>query len=182
MRQFCCNWPNCAECALLAGVTPNAVLQALSVNVPAPASLWTYDALGSAVNGSADGLAFLRTNTAVTNLITAGANLLTNDSSVYASYAIIMNQALARKVLLYLHCMIVIVLVKNCSVQYVHDAFDASDCKSPDDSQALCHFVFYIASLYRQSLTKLPSVLPSLTTSQVIVRYTDTGVGELIVN
>ena len=88
------------------GVTPNAVLQALSVNVPAPASLWTYDALGSAVNGSADGLAFLRTNTAVTNLITAGANLLTNDSSVYASYAIIMNQALARKVLLYLRCII----------------------------------------------------------------------------
>ena len=61
-------------------------------------TLWSYDALADAATGSAAGLAMLKANIQVANLVTSGANVLTNDSSLYASFAIIMNQALAKKV------------------------------------------------------------------------------------
>lgn len=73
-------------------------MQALGISLPEGVTLFTYNAMGQAINGSAVALDFMKSNSHVTNLVTSGANLLTNDSSVYASYAIIMNQAIARKV------------------------------------------------------------------------------------
>ena len=74
------------------------LLTALAVTVPEGQTLWSYDALADAATGSAAGLALLKANIQVANLVTSGANMLTNDSSLYASFAIIMNQALAKKV------------------------------------------------------------------------------------
>ena len=74
------------------------LLTALALSVPSGQTLWSYDALGDAATGSSAGLAVLKANIQVANLVTSGANMLTNDSSLYASFAIIMNQALAKKV------------------------------------------------------------------------------------
>ena len=81
-----------------AGMTVQQLLTALAVSTPDGQTLWSYDALGDAATGSATGLALLKSNIQVANLVTSGANMLTNDSSLYASFAIIMNQALAKKV------------------------------------------------------------------------------------
>ena len=70
----------------------------MCIDLPSGSTLETYDALGDAVNGSAQGLAVLKTNVELANLVTAGSNLLTNDSSTYASYAILMDQSIAKKV------------------------------------------------------------------------------------
>ena len=70
----------------------------MAVQMPDGETLWSYDALADAANGSTAGITTLKANVQVANLVTAGANLLTNDSAVYASFAIIMNQAIARKV------------------------------------------------------------------------------------
>ena len=80
------------------GVTTDALTQALCISLPAGETLATYDALGAAVNGSGEGLAVLKTNVQLSNLVTAGANLLTNDTTTYASFAIIMDQAIGKKV------------------------------------------------------------------------------------
>lgn len=79
-------------------MTVQQLLTALAVSTPDGQTLWSYDALGDAATGSATGLALLKSNIQVANLVTSGANMLTNDSSLYASFAIIMNQALAKKV------------------------------------------------------------------------------------
>lgn len=83
---------------MIAGLTPEALTTGLCINVPDNKTLQSYDALGAAVNGSGDGLRVLKKNVQLANLVTSGANLLTNDSSTYASYAIIMDQAIAKKV------------------------------------------------------------------------------------
>lgn len=80
-----------------AGLTTNAMLTGLCISLPAGQSLQSYDALAAATNGSGEGLAVLKTNVQLANLVSAGANLLTNDSATYASFAIIMDQAIAKK-------------------------------------------------------------------------------------
>jgi hypothetical protein len=84
-------------------MTADALMTALVVTMPSGESLWSYDALGDAATGSAAGIAVLKANVEVANLVTSGANMLTNDSTVYASYAIIVNQAIAKKVRLSTH-------------------------------------------------------------------------------
>lgn len=80
------------------GLTADQVVASLGLSIPAPDTLFTYNAIGLAANGSAPALSFMQVNSAVNNLVTSGANALSNDTSVYASFAIIVNQALAQKV------------------------------------------------------------------------------------
>lgn len=97
-----------------AGLTVDALLTALAVTVPDGSSLWGYDALAEAAGEAAAGLPMLKANVQVGNLVTAGANMLTNDSTLYATFAIAMNQAIAKKVrlsfiflhVLYFHCLV----------------------------------------------------------------------------
>jgi len=79
-------------------MTADQLVTALVLSIPANQSLWSFDFLGAAATNSSDGVATLKQSTEVANLVTSAANLLTNDTTVYASYAIIMNQAIAKKV------------------------------------------------------------------------------------
>ena len=84
-----------------AGLTTEELTTALCIDLPSGSTLETYDALGNAVSGSAHGLAVLKTNVELANLVTAGTNLLTNKpstTSTYASYAILMDQSIAKQV------------------------------------------------------------------------------------
>ena len=83
---------------LLAGLSVEALLTAFALAVPDNVTLWDYDALAEASAEGAAGLALLKANVEVNNLVTAGANMLTNDTTLYATFAIVMNQAIAKKV------------------------------------------------------------------------------------
>ena len=84
-----------------AGLTTEELTTALCIDLPSGSTLEAYDALGDAVTGSAHGLAILKTNVELANWVTAGSNLLTikpSKPSTYASYAILMDQSIAKQV------------------------------------------------------------------------------------